>query len=158
MGAIFCNKCGVQLISLDGMPVPQTLPAIDFAYQRLVTNRLASQPEEPALSSKIALHIMDVGKTIPLTGSEEFTLGRSVEGSLTRPTIDLSSFGAYEKGVSRIHVMVKISNNSVTICDLNSVNGTRVNGKKIAPNEPISLNHGDIFTLGKMKFQVLIRV
>ena len=156
-GALYCNKCGSQLVSLDGTPAVQTLPSIDYAYQQLVTNRLASPPEEPSLTSKVALHIMDTGKTIPLAGREDFTLGRSVDDAPSHPEINLNAYGAYEKGVSRIHAIIKINNNVVTIADLNSVNVTRVNGKKITSNQPIPLNHGDIFTLGKMKFQVFIR-
>ena len=156
-GTLFCSRCGAQLIKKDDISNPQTIPAADFAYQRLITNRLISAPDENIAGPKAALHIMDAGKIIPLTGRDEFTLGRTVEGQPITPEIDLSPFNAYEKGVSRLHAKIKINGSIITVIDLGSVNGTRVNGKKIAPDQPYPLNHGDILSLGKIKIQLLNR-
>jgi hypothetical protein len=156
-GTLFCSQCGAQLIKKDAISNPQTIPAADFAYQRLITNRLTSTPDEPIVGSKAALHIMDTGKIVPLTGRDEFTLGRTVEGQPITPDIDLSPYKAYEKGVSRLHAKIKINGSIITVIDLGSVNGTRVNGQKIAPDQPYPLNHGDILSLSKFKIQLLNR-
>lgn len=156
-GTLFCSQCGAQLIKKDDISNPQTIPAADFAYQRLITNRLTSTPDEPIVGSKVALHIMDAGKIVPLTGRDEFTLGRTAEGQPITPDIDLSPYKAYEKGVSRLHAKIKINGSIITVIDLGSVNGTRVNGQKIAPDQPYPLNHGDILSLGKIKIQLLNR-
>ena len=156
-GTLFCSQCGAQLIKKHDISNPQTIPAADFAYQRLITNRLTSTPDEPIVGSKAALHIMDAGKIVPLTGRDEFTLGRTAEGQPITPDIDLSPYKAYEKGVSRLHAKIKINGSIITVIDLGSVNGTRVNGQKIAPDQPYPLNHGDILSLGKIKIQLLNR-
>jgi pSer/pThr/pTyr-binding forkhead associated (FHA) protein len=44
----------------------------------------------------------------------------------------------------------------VTITDLGSSNGTYHAGKRIPPNVPYVLGHGDIVFLGKLRIQVLI--
>jgi hypothetical protein len=156
-GALFCSECGEQLIGIEGSPAT--------IVQKGPTNPLAEKPNRPKtaplppplVGNAISLHILDTGNILPLEGREYFTLGRSAEGQLILPDIDLSPYRAYEKGVSRLHASFTISGGQVTITDLGSVNGTRVNGKKIIPNSPQPLNHGDILTLGKLKVQVLTR-
>lgn len=157
IGALFCSECGTQLFGLECSPDP--------AAQKSPTAPLAEHPSRPKTNPMppplvgyaISLHILDSGNIIPLEGREYFTLGRSVEGQLILPDIDLSPYRAYEKGVSRLHASFTIQGGQVMITDLGSVNGTRVNGKKIVPNSPQPLNHGDILTLGKLKVQVLTR-
>ncbi len=157
VGTLFCNECGAQLIGVDGSLTP--------AVQTGPTNPLKDKPNRPKSSplppppvgNSISLHILDAGQILPLSGREEFTLGRSSEGQSILPDIDLSSYRAYEKGVSRLHASIKSGGGQVIVTDLGSVNGTRVNGKKIMPNQPQPLNHGDILTLGKLKVQILTR-
>jgi pSer/pThr/pTyr-binding forkhead associated (FHA) protein len=59
--------------------------------------------------------------------------------------------------VSRLHAALKIHHNRVTIMDLGSSNGTRVNGQKIVPHVDYPINQGDIIALGKLKIQVILR-
>ena len=156
-GALFCSECGAQLLGIEGSHTP--------ALPKNPTTPLSDKPSRPKttplppplVGNAISLHILDTGNILPLEGRENFTLGRTAEGQLILPDIDLSPYRAYEKGVSRLHASFHISGGQVTITDLGSVNGTRVNGKKIIPNSPLPLNHGDILTLGKLKVQVLTR-
>jgi len=91
-----------------------------------------------------------------LTGRSEFTLGRATEGQPILPDVDLAPYDAYSQGVSRFHASLKIVSQRISIVDLGSSNGTRVNGQKIVPNVDYPLSHGDILALGKFKIQVLI--
>jgi pSer/pThr/pTyr-binding forkhead associated (FHA) protein len=100
---------------------------------------------------------METGQAIPLDEGEEFTLGRISGSQPILPDIDLTPYKAYEGGVSRIHATIKIVQNQVTITDLGSANGTRVNGKKIAAQQPYSLNNEDMLSLGKFKTQIIIQ-
>ncbi len=156
-GSLFCSECGTQLIGLEG--------SLTRPFKSGSTNPISEKPNRPKSSpltpplvgTAISLHILDTGQILPLTGREEYTLGRSAEGQSILPDVDLSSFHAYEKGVSRLHASIKTGGGQVTVADLGSVNGTRINGKKMLPNQPQPLNHGDILTLGKLKIQVLTR-
>jgi pSer/pThr/pTyr-binding forkhead associated (FHA) protein len=157
VGVLFCSECGARLIGVDG--------SLTRPIKNGPTNPLSDKPNRPKSSplppplvgTTISLHVLDTGQILPLSGREEYTLGRSAEGQSILPDIDLSNFHAYEKGVSRLHASIRTGGGQVTVSDLGSVNGTRINGKKIAPNQPQSLNHGDILTLGKLKVQVLTR-
>jgi pSer/pThr/pTyr-binding forkhead associated (FHA) protein len=104
----------------------------------------------------ISLKIMDGGSIIPLEGGLEFTLGRVSGNQPILPDIDLTPYKAYENGVSRLHATIKIDKEAVIVTDLGSANGTRVNGKKVAPHTQQSIQNEDILTLGKFKIQVLI--
>ncbi len=41
--------------------------------------------------------------------------------------------------------------------DLDSANGTYVNGKRLNPNVEHTLKNGDVVALGKLKIQVLLK-
>jgi hypothetical protein len=154
---LFCGECGAQLIGVDGSLTKtiQTGPTNPLSEK---ANRPKSSPLPPLpIGSAVSLHILDAGQILPLINREEFTLGRSSEGQSILPDIDLSPYRAYEKGVSRLHASLRIATGQVLVTDLGSVNGTRVNGKKILPNQPQPIYNGDILTLGKLKVQILTR-
>jgi pSer/pThr/pTyr-binding forkhead associated (FHA) protein len=84
-------------------------------------------------------------------------VGRSVEGQAVIPDIDLQSHDAYEQGVSRIHAEVRLEPDGVYIVDLDSANGTLINGKPLEPQQPALVHHGDIIQLGRLRTQLISR-
>lgn len=68
--------------------------------------------------------------------------------------VDLSGFDAYKMGVSRYHAMILTLDNRVTIKDLNSLNGTRLNNLDLQPSREYLLEHGDIVSFGKLSFEI----
>ncbi len=110
-----------------------------------------------ALSSDLALYLIEAKQTLQLAGRSEFTLGRVAEGQPILPDVDLSPFDAYAQGVSRLHAALKINKTRVAIMDLGSSNGTRVNGQKIVPHVDYPVNHNDQIALGKLRIQILIK-
>ena len=58
-------------------------------------------------------------------------------------SVDLTRFGAANFGVSRRHASVLIEAGDVFLVDLNSTNGTRLNGKAARPGQPYRLRDGD---------------
>jgi hypothetical protein len=155
-GTLFCSECGTKLTEGDSL----LTRSIETSTSKL-TGRPKKTPSTPLpphlLGTGLSLHILDSGQIIPLSGREEFTLGRSAEGQTILPDVDLASYRAYEKGVSRMHASIKLTGQQITVTDLGSVNGTRLNGKKIPSHQSHPLNHGDILTLGKLKVQILTR-
>jgi pSer/pThr/pTyr-binding forkhead associated (FHA) protein len=110
-----------------------------------------------ATEARISLHIVRTGQILPLIGRDEFTIGRVSEGQSILPDIDLTPYEAYSQGVSRLHATIKIMKDRVSVTDLGSSNGTRINQTKLSPNKEYKLNHGDVISLGKFKIQALIR-
>ncbi|MDF1499486.1 MAG: FHA domain-containing protein [Anaerolineales bacterium] len=117
-------------------------------------------PPGPELSSGalIGLRIISTGEIISLIGRDNYTLGRSIDGQAILPDVDLSRFDAYDFGLSRMHAELRIDEQEPHIVDLESANGTIVNGKRILPNQPEPLEHGDIIQLGRLRMQVISRI
>ncbi len=85
------------------------------------------------------------GMVIPLA-NPVYKIGRG-EGCQLRPNSDL---------VSREHAEFTKGTDSVTVQDLGSRNGTEVNGKKLAPNQPVTLKTGDLIKVGTLTFAISI--
>jgi hypothetical protein len=56
--------------------------------------------------------------------------------------------------ISSQHATLLLDETGLYIEDRNSSNGTRINGKKLAPFSPVKLRAGDSVVLGEMRFQV----
>lgn len=83
------------------------------------------------------------GKDIPVP-VKRFLIGRSEECHL-RPKSD---------AISRNHAMIVVNETGVVARDLNSRNGTYVNGERIEQDFP--LKNGDLLRVGKLEFEVVI--
>lgn len=83
------------------------------------------------------------GREIAIT-VPKFVIGRGEEAHL-RPTSDL---------VSRNHTAISVDNGKVVIEDMNSRNGTFVNGEQIAA--PHVAKSGDSLRVGRLQFEVVI--
>jgi pSer/pThr/pTyr-binding forkhead associated (FHA) protein len=155
-GAIFCSECGSKLIDTYGLSTQNIVSSADLSeISGLPTSVLdTGLPEEV---SRVTIKIVKTGDKIPLVGQDDFTIGRMSEGQSIIPDIDLSPYSAYQEGVSRIHAAIKVGSQEVNLIDLNSINGTSINEQKISPNLLHPLNNGDTITLGRFKFQVIIR-
>jgi pSer/pThr/pTyr-binding forkhead associated (FHA) protein len=154
-GALYCKECGTQFSALRDPTVIISASLADQLHQPVAE---ASEPVVPPTptDASLSLFIVETGEVIPLEGDTEFTIGRSSEDQPILPDIDLAPYHAYEYGVSRLHVSIKISQPFALLTDFGSANGTQLNGQKILPNKPYPITHGDIFTLGKMKIQLLV--
>jgi len=153
-GAIYCSKCGAQLIDMI-IATHKIHTAETRQEAQRDTGRI--QPPPPAhLQSWISLNMIDSGQILPLADRTEFTLGRSAEGQPIVPDVDLSPHNAYANGVSRLHAVLKLIQEQIVIVDLGSSNGTYLNGNRLLPYVETPVAHGDIVYLGKLKMQVLI--
>jgi len=156
-GALFCGQCGYQLFDADdetntlGTGDIKTPPVISLEPPPFPT------PPEEYQNCKVVIYLIDTEEEIFVEGDSDITIGRFTEGQMIIPSLDLSAYNAYEKGVSRLHAKISFTDNQVISKDLGSANGTRLNGKKLTAHAEHSLKHGDILTLAKLKIQILIR-
>jgi len=155
-GALYCKECGTQFTITSRDPTMQ-IPSSLADHLREMKSEDGDQavppiPEDASLS----LFLVETGEVIPLEGLNEYTLGRSAEDQPILPDIDLAPYHGYEYGVSRLHASIKISQPCLLLTDFDSPNGTELNGQKLSPHKPYPITHGDIFSLGKMKIQLLV--
>jgi serine/threonine protein kinase len=86
-------------------------------------------------------------RRIPLTGTEIRIGCRSTTTGI-EPEIDLKG-PPRDVGVSRLHAkLVATPDGAWTVTDLDSVNGTQVNGRDVPPGDPVRLSPGDQIHLG----------
>ena len=86
---------------------------------------------------------------------DKITLGRlsEAEGGL-----DLEPYHAYEKGVSRIHAELhRVDEIMLMLTDMNSVNGTYLNGSRLIPSQPRIVRDGDEIRLGELTMLISFR-
>ncbi len=154
-GALFCKECGTQFTSLRDPTVIMPATLADQLHESNADDTDQVVPPTPE-DARLSLYLVETGEVIPLEGLTEFTLGRSSEDQPILPDVDLAPYHAYEYGVSRLHASIKLSQPFALLIDFGSANGTQLNGQKLSPDKPYPITHGDIFTLGKMKIQLLV--
>lgn len=155
-GALYCKECGMPLTVVSRDPtltIPSSLG--DQLHEEHVDSADQDVPPTPG-DATLSLFIIDTGEVIQLEGLTEYTLGRSAEDQPILPDVDLAPYHAYEYGVSRLHASIKLGTPYALLTDFDSANGTQLNGQKLSPNKPYPITHGDIFSLGKMKIQLLV--
>jgi serine/threonine protein kinase len=86
------------------------------------------------------------GKSFPLVG-EVIVLGRNSATKNINNDIDLSELDI-KKIISRRHASIRRQGDEFILNDLESRNGTFINGKRLASTEPHTLNPGDVIEFG----------
>jgi pSer/pThr/pTyr-binding forkhead associated (FHA) protein len=113
----------------------------------------------------VSLVFVEYGQSLELESPGEYVLGRQgqivTRGGSNRQIIntadvDVSQYDGYEAGVSRRHAVLIIEDQKVSLQDLGSTNGTRVNGNTMKALSSVEIHHQDMLTLGKLKIQILI--
>ncbi len=88
--------------------------------------------------------------SLPIKPALRTTLGRTPTNSTQTPDVDLAPYAAVELGVSRIHAAIHQSDDTLTVMDMGSRNGTHLNGQRLLPGQQRILRDGDELCLGKL--------
>lgn len=99
---------------------------------------------------KVILELAGGTIEIDVTGHEGYVIGRSDSKSSYLPDIDLASYQGLEKGVSRRHAALVRYAGRLHLVDLNSVNGSFINGERLVSDVPYPINRGDEILLGSL--------
>jgi hypothetical protein len=93
----------------------------------------------------LLLYAKGIDRPLPvrLAVGEEAIVGRLAPNTILVPDIDLEPFGGLAAGVSRVHATFKHQTNALLISDLNSRNGTYINGQRLHEKELRLLQDGD---------------
>ncbi|RMG70234.1 MAG: FHA domain-containing protein [Chloroflexi bacterium] len=90
---------------------------------------------------------------------DEFTpyliIGRKTRSGKVNIDIDLMPYDAGVNGVSRVHAMIMADSTGMMIKDLNSTNGTFLNGQQLQSSRPYPLRSGDRVKCGNLKIEVI---
>lgn len=151
---LFCSECGTYLLEddkrgTDPLGTGEIGWVGDAADEADVQARF--QGTGPL---SIRLNIGDRRRQVEVPLNKAIHMGRLDPASDVFPEIDLTEDSGLEKGVSRRHARILKREGTVVVEDLGSINGTFINGKRLAPYLPEMLNDGDSLQLGRLLIEV----
>jgi len=121
---------------------------------------LSNAQSQPAQQVSYAIRFLVEGEELGLTlvPSQRAIMGRQAPFMLQMPDVDLTAYNAAEHGISRVHAVIDCSRTGLQITDLDSRNGTFINGEKLHPYNAHILRHSDTVRLGSMSLEVIVKV
>jgi len=98
----------------------------------------------------LAFYVLNKPDPIAVRTDDEFILGRIVEET-SEPIVDLTEQDGFAFGVSRRHAMIRSAGDRYIMVDLNSSNGSWLDGQILIPTQPYDLYSGAVIQLGRLK-------
>ncbi len=145
----FCVKCTVPL---DPNPEEITIPTVKPSFRQQLRDKVKGTTGLLPVQN-VVLHIEGAAEPVPLTGGRQTILGRESADDLEPPDLDLTAYGAREKGVSRAHAAIYRRKDKVTIVDMGSANGTYLNGQQLKAGHPYLVRNRDEIHLGQLAIE-----
>ncbi len=127
-------------------------------YKRPHTQQVTEKPTEDAslpTHKRMALFILGVAERIDFEVMPRIILGRFEGEGKQSHHLDLTDYGAINKGVSRVHCRLEFKDGKLLVTDLDSSNGTYVSGKRLIPHQPRVLQRGEELVIGRLPIQVV---
>lgn len=154
-GVLFCEECGHPFTGNQEnlLVTTQLMQQEQAGFQ----GRVAWGTAHFNQKSQLLIRIRDQAEAITLEPRKELLLGRSDAAGQHSPDLDLAPYGAAEQGVSRRHAMIRRGEDTLTLIDLESTNGTYLNGQRLLPNQPRVLRDGDEIRLGRLVFHLFFK-
>jgi hypothetical protein len=141
---------------MDIIPVPNTTRRVDEN-----TDLITEAEKEAAFAKQLSAPVRGLAVFVPgnitpfaVVTDKEVILGRKT-GEAAEPLVDLTDLDGFAKGVSRRHALIRALENGYVIVDLNSSNGTWLNGKRLAPTKANDLASGSAVQLGHLKLFII---
>lgn len=144
------------------MDDPKPTQRLDVDDPDLLESLLKQRTREITTASlkkarEVLLLVENGIRRIELHNEASYLLGRFNSSKQRSNHIDLSPFGAADRGVSRIHSQLHMDDGKLYISDMDSTNGTFVDGIRLQPHYPTQLRQGSEVMLGKLHIQIMYR-
>lgn len=152
---LFCKECGAYLLTDNTTPSTDPLGTDELGWtgDKGKTEAAEGAPE----SRSIHLKICDSDRVIEIPLTATIVLGRIDPSNNVFPEIDLSQESGVEQGISRRHAQIIKKGELVMVEDMGSLNGTFINGRRLAAYYPEVLHHGDQLQLGKLLIDIALQ-
>ncbi len=138
-GVIYCERCGVALVA-----VPLATRQLEGGEEGGGTDSLSSE-------GVLILQVGEGSAPILVQMRTDVILGRLSQSDDKSTYLNLTPYGADDAGVSRRHARLMREGQAVYLTDLNSTNGTRLNGEPLPASVEKRLRDGDEIMLGRLK-------
>lgn len=149
----YCYACGHILpVGLPGLA--NTTMRLEQVYEALPPKRRWGTAYFD-YQNRLELVFRDTEDVLSFPVTGEIVIGRGHdEQDIEQPDIDLTPFGAIEKGVSRRHLALIRQHDTIGLVDLGSANSTFLNGQRLIPSERRILRDGDELRLGRLVIRI----
>lgn len=157
VGEIFCVECGYLLVEMEGWEQRRMTQSLPIEQQEAIAAADQARQGTKTFSDelRLALHMGEGQREVVAVPDQgEVTIGRVDQFTSVLPTINLTNYNAWERGVSRVHVAIRRDGVNLYLVDLESTNGTFLNGQRVWANNPRLLHHGDRIRLGLFEIDV----
>jgi pSer/pThr/pTyr-binding forkhead associated (FHA) protein len=112
---------------------------------------------DPSIGANAAVLSFEIeSRRVSLDQGAEVFLGRTHPSNIVDPQVDLTAYDARSKGVSRLHAAIKRDQAGWWITDLNSSNGTWINGQRLAPHQRYQLKGVNDVQLARLTFRITL--
>src|SRR5512145_2674693 len=145
-GILYCEDCGESLKGGNAVLPTKQLGQPCTVLAAKATWGTARFGQD----ASIIIHVRDASQPVIVQPAKRTILGRADTSSTQKPDVDLTPYGAVDKGVSRIHAAIYRNEDTLTLIDMGSANGTHLNGQRLVPDQPRILRDGDEIRLGKL--------
>lgn len=153
-GVFFCEECGQPFVGATAaLKTNQLLEEEQAVFKGRPTWGTARFTRD----AEIVVHVRDYDEPLSVVPQAELILGRSDGKSQLVPDIDFAPYRAAENGVSRQHAAIRRGEDTLTLVDLGSTNGTHLNGQRLSPDQPRVLRDGDEVRMGRLVFHIFFR-
>jgi pSer/pThr/pTyr-binding forkhead associated (FHA) protein len=153
-GTLFCVQCGTYLPS--GGPLrTEPLPEQDDTNSARPRHDGAGQSGAgDGLDFEVT--VLNTGRVVLLSADREILVGRLDSAHGIFPELDMTADGGLEEGVSRRHARIYMRDDTCFVEDLDSTNGSFLNGERITPYLPYAFHDGDVLSFGslQLRFQI----
>lgn len=155
-GTIFCTECGASLLVSEHRHSETTasLGGGMLADTAAGSPTIIAAPTPHVETRSLQLTIINSGRQLSFGTTKPLLIGRQDTARGVFPDVDLSNDGGYDAGVSRRHARIWHQSDGYVVEDLQSANGTFVNGKRIAPNLPTTVATGDEISFGTLLVRI----
>jgi pSer/pThr/pTyr-binding forkhead associated (FHA) protein len=175
VGTVWCEACGSNLKTGERPTIPTRaispekaarltelfdLPVGDAKTLDIGkssrTNKVGTSIFDTGTILRVYIEGIDTPLILRLTPDRPVTFGRR-DNTMGEVDIDLSPYGAFQRGISRRHAAIEVSDKRLEIWDLGSSNGTYLNGILLEANHRQQLRDGDQIRLGQLTLQIVFQ-
>lgn len=132
------------------MPAAPAPPAVAPAQPPIASAPPSVGIPPRATLAPSQLIVATASAALPLPAAAQALVGRGDPVSNFYPDIDLNPYGALDNGVGRRHARLFVQGGQIMLEDMDSTNGTVLNGQKLVPRQPQPLRDGDQIIIGRL--------
>jgi hypothetical protein len=151
--AKICSYCGI-LLKLGSLGADATR-SLTGALDEDGVSRWGTSYFNQRMALMLRIRGTEQTFLLPSETLDDALLGRFDPHTGERPLVDLTPYGASDKGVSRKHALISRRDvHTLHLTDLDSANSTYLNGQRLIPQQPRILRNGDEIRLGRLVLNV----